>query len=274
MDHGRTRNCAPHWRYCCSVWEMLRLGFLRHIAVSTLNGSPHGLIASRTRYPCFPHSSIKARTKTRSLLELSRLRPRFGARIYTGSQDPFDFWRYGVRGREDIRAWSSTLIRSLFGASRTLQLHSVLRAGSNLPPTFAEELRSLARRYIDDGDSHKLRAICLLVADLCEQGWRVEVSGTGIVFEPPGIARAGTESVEEVKARVRRGLETARARELRESSVRSFLARMERRTQRPQGRWSSSISLTMVPILLAGSNPSIRCPSPSATPCSRHSSIL
>jgi hypothetical protein len=28
-------------------------------------------------------------------------------------------------------------------------------------PSFAEELRDLARRYIDDGDSLKLRTVCL-----------------------------------------------------------------------------------------------------------------
>lgn len=118
------------------------------------------------------------------------------------------------------------------------KLHAVLGAQIDLPPSFAQELRALARRYVDDGDSLKLRAICLLVADLCEQGWRVEVGNTGITFEPPGLTRSGEESVDEVKARVRRALQAARARQLQEPSVRSFLSRMERRTLRPQGRWS------------------------------------
>jgi len=118
------------------------------------------------------------------------------------------------------------------------ELQSVLGPEDQLPPSFAEELRALARRYVDDGDSQKLRAICLLVADLCEQGWRVEVSGAGITFEPPGIVRNGEESVEEVKARVRRALQMARARQLQEASVQTFLARMERRTRRTQGYWS------------------------------------
>ena len=48
------------------------------------------------------------------------------------------------------------------------QLHDVLNFGAGLPPSFADELRALARRYVDDGDSLKLRAVCLLVADLCE----------------------------------------------------------------------------------------------------------
>jgi hypothetical protein len=118
------------------------------------------------------------------------------------------------------------------------QLHELLRPGLELPPSFAAELRSLARRYVDDGDSLKLRAICLLIADLCEQGWRVDISGKGISFAPPGITRSGEQSVEDVKARVRAALQAARARQLQEPSVRAFLNRMERRTLRPNGRFS------------------------------------
>lgn len=118
------------------------------------------------------------------------------------------------------------------------ELHDVLRLDADLPPSFAEELRRLARRYVDDGDSLKLRAICLLVADLCEQGWRVNIVRGAITFEPPGIARQGQQSVEDVKERVRRTLQAARAKQLQEPSVRSFLMRMERRTLRAQGRYS------------------------------------
>ena len=118
------------------------------------------------------------------------------------------------------------------------QLHDVLRINAELPPSFAEELRALARRYVDDGDSVKLRAICLLIADLCEQGWRIQIISGRITFEPPGIARDGKQSVEDVKLRVRRALQAARAKQLEEPSVRTFLARMERRVLRPQGRFS------------------------------------
>jgi hypothetical protein len=120
------------------------------------------------------------------------------------------------------------------------QLHDLLNLGSGLPPGFADELRALARRYVDDGDSMKLRAICLLVADLCEQGWRVRVDSDRITFEPPGIIRNGLQSVDDVKARIRSALQTARMRQLREPSVRRFLARMERLTIR--GGSKSSIS--------------------------------
>lgn len=118
------------------------------------------------------------------------------------------------------------------------KLHAALNLSNEVPASFADELRTLAKRYVDDGDSVKLRAVCLLVADLCEQGWQVEIEKDRITFEPPGIARAETESIDDVKARVRAALQKARLRQLREPSVRQFLTRMERSTLRPQGRTS------------------------------------
>ena len=122
------------------------------------------------------------------------------------------------------------------------QLHDVLNFGAGLPPSFADELRALARRYVDDGDSLKLRAVCLLVADLCEQGWRVAIESERISFEPPGIGRDGEQSVDDVKARIRAALQSARLRQLREPSVRQFIGRMERLTIR-SGRKSSVADL-------------------------------
>ena len=112
------------------------------------------------------------------------------------------------------------------------RLHAALTIPTDAPPSFVADLRALARRYIDDGDSLKLRAVCLLVADLHEHGWRVEVEGGQIVMEPPGLDRSDNESVDQVKDRVRRALHAARSRQLEEPSVRQFLARVERRTLR------------------------------------------
>src|SRR5690606_8549515 len=74
--------------------------------------------------------------------------------------------------------------------------------------------------------------ICLLVADLCEQGWKIELEADRITFEPPGISRTGELSVDDVKARVRNTLQAARQRQLNEPSVSQFLRRMERTTGR------------------------------------------
>ena len=118
------------------------------------------------------------------------------------------------------------------------RLDDVLDLGTEMPPSFADELRSLARRFIDDGDSLKLRAICLLIADLHEQGWRIDFGRGRITFAPPGISREGQQSVDDIKERVRSALQAARQRQLAEPSVQQFLARMERRTARPAGRFS------------------------------------
>jgi hypothetical protein len=123
------------------------------------------------------------------------------------------------------------------------QLRALLDFGDGPPPSFADAMRALARQYIDDGASVKLRAICLLVADLFEQGWRVSVEDGKILFEPPGITRSGVQTVDDVKARVRAALQTARQRQLKEPSVVSFLRRMERRAQRTTGHKSSVLDL-------------------------------
>jgi hypothetical protein len=96
-------------------------------------------------------------------------------------------------------------------------------------PSYADAMRSLARSYIDDGDSLKLRTLLLLIADLSEQGWQVTTKGGAITFQPPGLAAKGQETVEDIKARVRDALQKARRRQLSEPSVRSFLERTERR---------------------------------------------
>lgn len=118
------------------------------------------------------------------------------------------------------------------------RLHDVLDFGTSTTPTFAGELRSLARQFIDDGDSLKLRTICLLIADLHEQGWKIDFAKGRITFAPPGIGRGDRQTTEDVKNRVRASLQAARQRQLAEPSVRQFLARMERRTARPAGRHS------------------------------------
>src|SRR3546814_9219118 len=81
-------------------------------------------------------------------------------------------------------------------------------------PGFADELRALARRYTDDAESLKLRAVFLLMAYLFEQGWKVRSNDEGIIFRPPGLIGEGAETVDEVKARVRRTLQAARPRQL------------------------------------------------------------
>lgn len=118
------------------------------------------------------------------------------------------------------------------------ELHGLLDFRGPTPPQFADSLRSLARSYIDEGDSTKLRAICLLVADLFDQGWQVSLRKGALLCEPPSIDRHDDQTVEDVKLRIRAALQASRRRQLEEPSVASFIQRMERRTLRPQGRTS------------------------------------
>lgn len=143
-----------------------------------------------------------------------------------------------AKGPGRVRAFSPFL-----APEEKERLRSLLDFGDGPPPSFADALRSLARQYIDDGASQKLRAICLLVADLFEQGWRVSVENGRILFEPPGIARAVGQTVDDVKSRLRFALQTARQRQLQESSVSSFIRRMERRAVRQTGHRSSVLDL-------------------------------
>ena len=123
------------------------------------------------------------------------------------------------------------------------QLHGLLNFAGPAPAGFSDNLRALARSYIDDGDSAKLRAVCLLIADLLEQGWDVSFEKEGLHFKPPGIETTTEHSMDDVKLRIRSALQVARRRQLAEPSVRAFIARMERRTLRPPGVRRSILDL-------------------------------
>lgn len=129
------------------------------------------------------------------------------------------------------------------GPDERVRLESLFALPDKNLPGFADEVRELARKYIDDGDSLKLRAVCLLVADLFEQGWQISSKSGNIIFEPPGIALKGEESVDDVKQRVRSALQAARRRQLQEPSVRQFLEKAERRRKRVNGRATSVLDL-------------------------------
>lgn len=122
------------------------------------------------------------------------------------------------------------------------QLHDLLNVGASPSSSFADDLRALARQYIDDGDSLKLRAICLLVADLCEQGWDVAVEDDRITFLPPGISRTEDQTIDDIKARIRATLQSSRRRQLQEPSVRKFLIRVEKQSLR-LGKRASIVDL-------------------------------
>lgn len=118
------------------------------------------------------------------------------------------------------------------------ELHELLDFHGPTPPQFAASLRNLARSYIDDGDSTNLRAVCLLVADLFDQGWQVSLRKGALRCEPPSIDRHGEQTSNDVKLRIREALQSSRRRQLQQPSVANFIRRMERRTFRAHGRTS------------------------------------
>lgn len=142
---------------------------------------------------------------------------------------------FGKAGRQ--RAISPTL-----DPRDQTRLFNALKVWRSSEPDFASALRKLSLEWIDDGDSVELRATSLLVADLFEQGWRFNLEEGGIVFEPPGLDKAGG-SVDAVKARVQQTLLVGRDRQLREPSVRAFIARMERPSPAPDGTLTSVLDL-------------------------------
>lgn len=76
-------------------------------------------------------------------------------------------------------------------------------------------------------DAQGARAACLLLADLAEQGWAIELHGQEVWVSPRTSSTAEGESPESVKSRLRAYLRSARTRQLQDPAVRAFLGRME-----------------------------------------------
>lgn len=97
-------------------------------------------------------------------------------------------------------------------------------------------IRTTANGMVGKSDEDRaLKALYLVIADLWDQGWDVSVQEDKLTFSPPGLAAKNDESVDDIKARIRRALRVGRDRQLQESSVRNFLRRMERPIRRKSG---------------------------------------
>jgi hypothetical protein len=118
------------------------------------------------------------------------------------------------------------------------RLLNVLKLEGGVEADFAKALRRFAHQWIDDVPSLELRTMLLLTADLHEQGWSIRFVSDHFLLEPPGLLR-GPASIMEVKNRVQKALQIGRERQLREPSVRQFIARMEKTASRAGGAPSS-----------------------------------
>ncbi len=103
---------------------------------------------------------------------------------------------------------------------------------------FSNVLRRVAAEWELDPKHLAIRAVCLLVADLIDQGWAFKIGDDRVQLRPPGVEGALGETRDDIKHRIRKGLQAGRLRQLQEPSVRLFLERMERVVRRPEGKHS------------------------------------
>jgi len=89
----------------------------------------------------------------------------------------------------------------------------------------AKSLRGLNDLWKSEEWSLELRAAALIIADLVDQGWIIELHQAGLQLQPPGL-RLHDESVSQAKQRIQRGLHATRDRQLSEPSVKRFIEQM------------------------------------------------
>jgi hypothetical protein len=86
-------------------------------------------------------------------------------------------------------------------------------------------LRSLDHKWRGEEWSLQLRTTALVLADLLDQGWKISAHERSIELAPPGL-RAGTETAEDAKLRLRHALQVGRQRQLLDPSTQKFLGKV------------------------------------------------
>lgn len=120
------------------------------------------------------------------------------------------------------------------GAENRLKLVSEIEECAILDPLGqSRRLRELAIRSEEAETDDVVQALRLSVAssvlaDLAEQGWRTHVDDGNIWLTPPSKNPLPGETVEKVKARIRKGLMIASDRQLATKATRDFVRSMER----------------------------------------------
>lgn len=86
-------------------------------------------------------------------------------------------------------------------------------------------LRSLDQKWRGEEWSLQLRTTALVLADLFDQGWKISAHKRSIELAPPGL-RAGAETAEGAKLRLRQSLQIGRQRQLLNPSTQTFLGKV------------------------------------------------
>lgn len=109
----------------------------------------------------------------------------------------------------------ATVLSKLGAFIRTKQEHGV---------SLCQALRSLEQKWRHEPWSLQLRTTALVLADLVDQGWGLEVRDKAIELSPPGL-RTGAETAEDAKLRLRHALQVGQQRQLLDPSVQRFLGK-------------------------------------------------
>jgi hypothetical protein len=109
-------------------------------------------------------------------------------------------------------------------------LNSDVSKGAHI---FRASLKDIEKNQIKVEEEEVLHfaVICSLVADLVEQGWRLEtfdIDSANLYLDAPSAEKSGSETTEDVKSRIRAGLVAVSNKQLASSSVQEFLAKMEK----------------------------------------------
>lgn len=110
--------------------------------------------------------------------------------------------------------WELTLLRSVATGVETENL--------------AASYRQVGRKWRDHSKLYRFAAVCLVVADLCDQGWKIIPVANRFLLRPGHPELGPDRDIDRAKDHVRAGLRVGRDRQLREPSVGRFIDSMER----------------------------------------------
>ena len=114
--------------------------------------------------------------------------------------------------------WELTLLRSV--------------AVGVKPDALASSYRNVGRKWRDHAKLHRFAAVCLVVADVCDQGWSIIPVARRFVLQPDFIELGPDTDLDQAKSALRAGLKVGRDRQLKKRSVSRFIESMERGSAR------------------------------------------
>lgn len=133
----------------------------------------------------------------------------------------------------EVRTFTPYLPPAILG-----KLCAYIRTKQERGESLTAALRSLDQKWRDEEWSLQLRTTALVLADLLDQGWKINAHGRSIELAPPGL-RSGNETAEDAKQRLRQALQVGRQRQLLDPSTQKFIGKVM--AQRWRGGVKSSV---------------------------------